>query len=89
MMGTFAAVLAKNRIPTPDERYHADVTGDIESVHGVLKIIRIDVRYTLKITADKRADAQECYETYLTSCPAAQSVIGCIDITHNLEMVDL
>ena len=88
-MGTFAAVLAKNRIPTPDERYHADVTGDIESVDGVLKIIRIDVRYTLKIANDKRAEAQQCFETYLTGCPAAQSVIGCIDITHNLEMVEL
>ena len=89
MMGTFAAVLAKNRIPTPDERYHADVTGDIESVDGVLKIIRIDVRYTLKIAPDKRAEARQCFETYLTGCPAAQSVIGCIDITHNLEMMEL
>ncbi len=89
MMGTFAAVLAKKRIPTPDERYHADVTGDIESVDGVLKIIRIDVRYTLKIAPDKRAEAQQCFETYLTGCPAAQSVIGCIDITHNLEMMEL
>jgi organic hydroperoxide reductase OsmC/OhrA len=89
MMGTFAAVLAKNRIPTPDERYHADVTGDIENVDGVLKIIRIDVRYTLKIATEKRAEAQQCFETYLTGCPAAQSVIGCIDITHSLEMVDL
>ncbi len=89
MMGTFAAALAKNRIPTPEDRYHADVTGDIESVHGVLKIIRIKVRYTLKTAPDKRADAQQCFETYLTGCPAAQSVIGCIDIRHNLDMVDL
>lgn len=88
MMGTFAAALAKNRIATPEERYHADVTGDIESVDGVLKIIRIDVRYTLQIAADKRAQAQECFATYLTGCPAAQSVIGCIDIAHTLEMVD-
>ncbi len=82
-------MLAKKRIPTPDERYHADVTGDIESVDGVLKIIRIDVRYTLKVPPDKRAAAQQCFETYLTGCPAAQSVIGCIDITHNLKMVEL
>ena len=88
-MGTFAAMLAKNRIPTPDECYRADVTGDIESVDGVLKIIRIDVRYTLKIASGKRAEAQQCFETYLTGCPAAQSVIGCIDITHNLEMADM
>ncbi len=88
-MGTFAAMLAKNRIPTPEERYQAAITGDIENVDGVLKIIRINVRYTLKIAADKRAEARQCFEAYLTGCPAAQSVIGCIDIKHHLELVDL
>jgi len=88
MMGTFAAMLAKSRIPTPAERYQADVSGDIEAVDGVLKITRIGVRYTLKITPDKRVEAQECFNTYLPGCPAAQSVIGCIDITHTLEMTD-
>lgn len=89
MMGTFAAMLAKKRIPTPAERYRADVSGDIEAVDGVLKITRIAVGYTLKIAPDKRAEAQECFNTYLPGCPAAQSVIGCIDITHTLEMADL
>ena len=80
MMGTFATVLAKNRIPTPSERFQANVTGDIEAVDGVLKIVRIRVHYTLK---------QECFNQYLVKCPAAQSVIGCIDISHVLEMSDL
>ena len=89
MMGTFAAMLAKKRIPTPAERYQANVSGDIEAVDGVLKITRIAVRYTLKIAPDKRAEAQACFNTYLPGCPAAQSVIGCIDITHTIEMADL
>jgi organic hydroperoxide reductase OsmC/OhrA len=81
-------VLAKKRIPTPADRYRADVTGDIEDVGGVLKITRIDVRYTLKIAPDRRREAEECFNTYLPGCPAAQSVIGCIDIAHTLEMID-
>ena len=88
MMGTFAAMLAKRRIPTPAERYQADVNGDIEAVDGVLKITRIGVRYTLKVKPDKRTEAQECFEAYLPGCPAAQSVMGCIDITHTLKMLD-
>ena len=88
MMGTFAAMLAKNRIPTPADRYRADVRGEIEAVDGVLKITRINVHYTLKLSADQREAAQSCFKTYLTGCPAAQSVIGCIDITHDLEMQD-
>jgi organic hydroperoxide reductase OsmC/OhrA len=88
MMGTFAAMLAKNRIPTPAERFRADVSGDIEAVDGVLKITRIAVRYTLQLASDKRDEAQACFNTYLPGCPAAQSVIGCIYITHTLEMTD-
>jgi organic hydroperoxide reductase OsmC/OhrA len=89
MMGTFAAMLANKRIPTPSERYRADVNGDIEDVGGVLKITRIGVHYTLKLPPDRRDEAQACFETYVTGCPAAQSVMGCIDIAHTLELVDL
>ena len=86
MMGTFAAVLAKRRIPTPADRFQADVKGDIEAVGGVLKITRINVHYTLKTPSDKHGDARTCFETYLPGCPAAQSVIGCIDIRHTLDL---
>jgi organic hydroperoxide reductase OsmC/OhrA len=86
MMGTFAAVLAKKRIPTPADRYKADVKGEIEAVDGVLKITRIAVHYTLKTPSDKHGDARACFETYLPGCPAAQSVIGCIDIRHTLDL---
>ena len=88
MMGTFAAMLAKSRIPTPADRFQADVKGDIEAVDGVLKITRIAVRYTLKTAPDKRGEARQCFETYLPGCPAAQSVMGCIDITHTLDLTD-
>lgn len=88
MMGTFATLLAKKRIPTPPDRYKAHVRGAIEDVDGVLKITRIDVRYQLKLAPDQRGDARGCFETYLPQCPAAQSVIGAIDIFHFLEMED-
>jgi len=87
-MGTLATVLAKKKIRTFQDRYWATVTGDIEDVNGVLKIVRINVRYTLKLPADKRADAEEAFSTYLTHCPAAQSVIEAIAISHELEMED-
>ncbi|MBR9980666.1 MAG: OsmC family protein [Desulfatitalea sp.] len=86
MMGTFATVLANQKIPTPQERFRADVTGDIEDVNGVLKITRINVHYTLKLTEDKQAAAQKAFEVYLPHCPAAQSVITAIQIDHQLEM---
>jgi organic hydroperoxide reductase OsmC/OhrA len=89
MMGTLAAVLAGKKIKTFKDLFKATVTGDIEDVEGVLKITRIHVRYNLKVPEEKRNEASEVLDTYLSLCPGAQSVIGCIDITHELVMEDL
>ncbi len=86
MMGTLATLLAGKKIPTPEDRYYADVEGDIENVGGVLKITRIGVTYHLKIPSDKAAEAREAFSSYITRCPAAQSVIGCIKLDDKLEI---
>jgi len=88
-MGTLAAVLAGKKIRTFKEQYQATVIGDIEDVGGVLKITRIHVLYALKAPEDKWADARQALETYLSLCPGAQSVIGCIDIQHELALEPL
>ncbi len=88
MMGTFATVLAKSRIATPRERYVAEVSGDIENVDGVLKITRINVRYTLKLPPEQREAAEAAFASYLPYCPAAQSVKAAIELNHTLEMQD-
>lgn len=69
--------------------FKAVVTGDIEDVDGVLKITRINVHYELKVPDEKRSDAIEALDNYLTLCPAAQSVIGCIDIQHKMTLKHL
>ncbi len=84
MMGTLAAGLAGKRIPTPEERYVAEVEGDIENVGGVLKIACIRVRYRLKLPAERFAEARAAFAEYLPRCPAAQSVIGCIRLEDEL-----
>ena len=81
MMGTLARVLAGKGIQTPEERYWADVEGDIENVNNVLRITRIKVKYHLKVPKGKADDAREAHFSYLALCPAAQSVIGCIQIS--------
>ena len=86
MMGTLAGGLAAKKIPTPEDRYWAEVEGDIENVNGVLKITRIRVHYHLKVPQGKGEEAREAFSSYLVRCPAAQSVIGCIQIQDNLLM---
>lgn len=85
-MGTLAGVLARNKIRTFEDRYKATVSGDIEDVDGVLKITRIHVHYHLKAAQEKHQDAREALDNYITRCPAAQSVVGCIDISHELTI---
>jgi len=86
MMGTLAMVLAGKRIRTFEHLYRAEVTGDIEDVDGVLKVTRIKVHYFLKVPEEKWQDANEALNTYLRLCPGAQSVIDCIDISHELSL---
>ncbi|OGP88088.1 MAG: hypothetical protein A2156_02200 [Deltaproteobacteria bacterium RBG_16_48_10] len=86
MMGTLARFLAEKQIPTPEDRYRAEVEGDIENVNNVLKITQIRVTYYLKVPQDKVEEAKVAFSSYLTSCPAAQSLIGCIKIHDDLKI---
>ena len=42
--------------------------------------------YYLKVATEKVAEAKQAFASYLTECPAAQSVIGCIAILDKLEL---
>lgn len=89
MMGTLATVLAKKKIRTFQDRFEASVAGDIEDVGGVLKITRISVSYRLKLPKEQASDARAALDNYLHLCPAAQSVIDCIQITHELTLEEM
>ena len=84
MMGTLARFLAEKKIPTPEELYWAEVEGDIENVNNVLKITQIRVNYHLRVYQGKAQEVKEAFSSYLISCPAAQSVIGCIQIKDDI-----
>ena len=89
MMGTLATVLAKKKIRTFQDRFEATIVGDIEDVGGVLKITRIGVSYRLKVPKEQASDARAALDNYLHLCPSAQSVIGCIQITHELRLEEM
>ena len=86
MMGTLASSLAKQHILTDESRYVARVKGRIENMNGVLKITQIRVHYRIKVPSEKADDTRQAFDAYLTDCPAAQSVIGCIDVDHDIEI---
>lgn len=83
-MGSLATLMAGKKIPTPEHLYWADIEGDIENVDGVLRITTIRVKMHLKCPEEKVADAKEAFANYITRCPAAQSVKGCIKLQDEL-----
>jgi uncharacterized OsmC-like protein len=89
MMGTLARFLAGKKIPTPEDCYHAEVEGDIENVNDVLKITQIRVTYRLKAPRAKVEEAKDAFSSYLTSCPAAQTLIGCVKIRDDLKIEEI
>jgi len=86
MMGTLAAVLATRKIATDAGSFRAEIEGDISDVGGVLRITEIRVGYTLKVPPGQGEDARWAMEHYLSKCPAAQSVAGCIAVEHEMNL---
>ena len=66
----------------------AEVEGDIEDANGVLKITKIRLRYTIKAPAGKRESIERLLEHYAESCPAYQSVKGCIECSWTAEIIE-
>ena len=64
----------------------ADVEGDIEDIDGVLRITKIRLRYRFKAPRDSRETVERVLERYADSCPAYQSVKGCIACTWEAEI---
>ena len=55
----------------------------------MLKITRIGVSYRLKVPKEQASDARAALDNYLHLCPSAQSMIGCIQITHELRIEEM
>ena len=75
-------------IPAPPDKITAAVEGDIEAIDKVLRITRIRVRYDLTVPKGKREAAERAVERHPRSCPAANSVAGCIDLDIKADITE-
>jgi len=67
----------------------AHVQGDVEDVEGVLKISAIRIKYEFKAPKDLLEKAKRALTVYADSCPAYQSVKGCIACTWEADILEL
>ncbi len=64
------------------------VEGDIEAIEKVIKIVRIRVSYALKIPQGMREKAERAVARHPISCPAANSIKGCIELDITAEITE-
>ena len=76
------------KIPAPPDKIKAQVEGDIEAIDNVLRITRIRVRYDLTIPQGTREAAERAVAKHPKSCPAANSVAGCIDLDITADITE-
>jgi|TARA_B100000749_G_C18315305_1_gene418503 organic hydroperoxide reductase OsmC/OhrA len=75
-------------IPVTSDTIKTVAEGDIEAIEKVLKIVRIRVRYTLKIPQGMREKAERAVARHPISCPAANSIKGCIELDITAEITE-
>ena len=75
-------------IPATPDTIKAAVEGDIEAIEKVLKIVRIRVRYALTIPKGMREKAERAVARHPISCPAANSIKGCIELDITADITE-
>ena len=75
-------------IPVTSNTIKTVVEGDIEAIEKVLKIVRIRVSYALKIPQGMREKAERAVARHPISCPAANSIKGCIELDITADITE-
>ena len=76
------------QIPVEPNKVSARVEGDVETVDKVLRIVRMRVRYTIRIPKGTREAAERAVATHPAKCPAAMSVRDCIPIDITADIAE-
>ncbi len=53
-----------------------------------MKVTAIRVRYHLTVPAGKREEAERALAVFERGCPVAQTLKGCVAITHSWEITE-
>ena len=63
-----------------------EAEGTVEAPDRVMRVTAIRVKYHLTIPHGKRDDAERALAVFERGCPVAQTLKGCVAITHEWEI---
>ncbi len=58
----------------------------MEAPDRVMRVTAIRVKYHLTVPSGKREDAERALAVFERGCPVAQTLKGCVTITHESEI---
>lgn len=86
MLGTLAASLAARGVLLPDHALTAAVEGINELQDGIVKLISVNVHYTLNIPPDSREKVDRALTRHADKCPTAQSFKGAVNVSWTAQI---
>ncbi|MCI0628012.1 MAG: OsmC family protein [Acidobacteria bacterium] len=83
-----AGALDARGIPSYPDKLVAEVEGDIEKIERRPVVTQVRVKYSLKIPAGKRAEAERALNIHEQGCPVAMSLKRGIALSWQAEIVE-
>ncbi len=65
-----------------------EAEGTVEAPERVMRVTTIRVKYHVTVPAGKRQDAERALGVFERGCPVAQTLKGCVAISHEWEIVE-
>lgn len=76
-------------IPSWPDRLRTEAEGDIEAPEGVLRVMRIRIRYQVRVPADRVDAARRALQSHPAKCPVYQTIQGCVDFDLDWQIEEL
>ena len=86
MIGTFGGALEARKIDASKGRLRAEVTGDIESDHGVLVIRKVHVHFFLHTDQRNKKVVERVHGVFAEKCPVYKTLRPAFEITSDFEL---
>ena len=86
MLGTLNGALEARGIRLGPDDMHAAAEGRNEIVDGIIRLTRIDIRYSLRIPAGSRETVERALSRHRDKCPTARSLAGAVAVEFSAEI---
>lgn len=86
MLGTLNGALEVRGVKLPPDAIRAEVRGINELRDKLPVLVRVEIRYRLRIPAGSRAVVDRALASHQGKCPTAASLAGAVDVAWSADI---